>query len=166
MAEYNRHASEFIFRENNAHGREDEIDLHGQHVAEVEEILEKRVRAGQSSGQTHLHVIVGKGNHSVGHRQVVKPRVEELLRQWGLQFRTEENEGRIYVNLQGGEPLPPQQGGGYGGHQQQQHGGYPQQHQGGQQQQHQQQQQQQQQQDDGAKLLKWIFRKLKRLLCS
>jgi len=155
MDDYNRQASEFIFRENNAPGRvaDDTIDLHGQFVEEAEDILEARIRDAQARGQTHLHVIVGKGNHSTGHVQKIKPRVEQVCRELGLQYATEENEGRIYVNLQGGEvgntppPLPPQPGGhqgGYGGggggawsqpqyggghqqhhHQQQQHGPRP-----------------------------------------
>lgn len=56
--QFNKQASEFIFRENNAPGRvhEDEIDLHGQFVEEAEEIVEQRIRYAQSTGQTHLHV--------------------------------------------------------------------------------------------------------------
>jgi len=58
MEEYNRQASEFILRENNANGRvpSDTIDLHGQFAEEAEDILEKRIRYAQRQGQTHLHV--------------------------------------------------------------------------------------------------------------
>ncbi|KAB2578328.1 putative smr domain-containing protein [Lasiodiplodia theobromae] len=115
MDEYNRQASEFIFRENNAEDRVagDEIDLHGQFVEEAEDILEERIRYAQKHGQTHLHVIVGKGNHSTGHVQKLKPRCEQVCRDLGLQFRTEENAGRIYVDLTGGEAhLPSHLGGG------------------------------------------------------
>ena len=101
---YNKQASEFIFRENNAVGKVsgDTIDLHGQFVEEAEEILEQRIRYAQQHGQTHLHVIVGKGNHSPDHIQKIKPRVEQVCREMGLQYNTEENEGRMYINLQGG----------------------------------------------------------------
>ena len=126
MDKYNRQASEFIFRENNAVDRvaEDTIDLHGQFVEEAEHILAERIRAAQSTGQTHLHVIVGRGNHSANHVQKIKPAVEKLCRELGLQFATEPNEGRIYVNLQGGAvsgapPLPQQPSGHLGGY----HGG-------------------------------------------
>lgn len=56
--QYNKQASEYIFRENNAVGRVDgdTIDLHGQFVEEAEDILEQRIRYAQSTGQTHLHV--------------------------------------------------------------------------------------------------------------
>ncbi|PTB67863.1 DUF1771-domain-containing protein [Trichoderma citrinoviride] len=109
MREYNRQASEYIFRENNAPGRvePDCIDLHGQFVEEAERILEQRIRADQARGQTHLHAIVGRGNHSANHVQKLKPKVEELCRELGLRYSVEDNEGRIYINLQGGEPVPP-----------------------------------------------------------
>jgi DNA-nicking Smr family endonuclease len=175
---YNRQASEFIFRENNASGRvaEDTIDLHGQFVEEAEDILEMRIRDAQARGQTHLHVIVGVGNHSTGHVQKIKPRVEQVCRQLGLDFATEANEGRIYVDLTGGRvdtapPLPQQPSGyqaGYasgGGYSHNPNTSYPaagyQQHHGQQQQQqqHQQHQQQQQQpQDDVEKLVTGCLR--------
>jgi hypothetical protein len=57
--------------------------------------------------------------------------MEQICQQLGLQYATEENEGRMFINLQGGPanmPPYPQPGGQghHGGHQggQQQHGGY------------------------------------------
>lgn len=169
MARYNKQASDFIFRENNAEGRvpSDTIDLHGQFVEEAEDILEERIRYAKSTGQTHLHVIVGRGNHSPGHIQKIKPRVEQICQQEGLQYNTEPNEGRIYINLTGGpvtgmpppgQGYPPQQFQ-YGG-QQGYPGGPPQQPQqyGGQQQPpypgDQQQYQGQEQEEDIVKLVK------------
>lgn len=75
---------------------------------------------------------MGKGNHSVNHIQKIKPRVEQVCQELGLQYTTEQNEGRMYINLQGGPAvMPPSQGHGGGGQQnagyqggQQQHGGY------------------------------------------
>lgn len=145
MEEYNRQASQFIFRENNAPGRvaDDAIDVHGQFAEEAEDILEQRIRADQARGQSHLHVIVGKGNHSDGGVQKLKPRVEKVCRELGLQYATEENAGRIFVNLRPGGPAvpPPEHSGGIPpSHYKpqhvpgQEHGGGQQQH-GGQQQQ-------------------------------
>ena len=79
---------------------------------------------------------MGKGNHSQNHVQKIKPRVEQVCQELGLQYSTEENEGRMYINLTGASaqmPPAPHYGGGYqqGGHQQY-HGG--QQHHGQQQQ--------------------------------
>nr|POE80884.1 smr domain-containing protein [Quercus suber] len=126
---YNQQASEYIFRENNAVGKVagDTIDLHGQYVEEAEEILEQRIRYARQAGQTHLHVIVGKGNHSPGHIQKIKPRVEQVCQELGLQYRTEQNEGRMYIDLQGGavHQLPAYD---YGSQHQPQHQGYGQPH--------------------------------------
>lgn len=163
MDEYNRQASEFIFRENNAPGRveSDQIDLHGLFVEEAERILELRIREDQARGQHHLHAIVGKGNHSTGHVQRLKPKVEELCQELGLQYRTEENAGRIFINLQGGDPYETEHAGhqdGYGGghHQQSHHGGH--------------HQQQHQQEDEGGdivqELLPRILRKLEKACCT
>ncbi|KAK6402042.1 hypothetical protein LTR95_019116, partial [Oleoguttula sp. CCFEE 5521] len=138
---YNKQASEFIFRENNAVGKvaSDTIDLHGQFVEEAEEIVEQRIRYAQSTGQQHLHVIVGKGNHSPGHVQKIKPRVEQVCQELGLQYNTEHNEGRMYIDLRPGQHAPPQMPAyNYQQHHEPQHqqygGGFP----GGQQQQQQQ----------------------------
>jgi len=123
LEEYNRQASEFIFRENNSNGRvaADTIDLHGQFVEEAEQILEERIKYASSHGQTHLHVIVGKGNHSVNHIQKIKPRVEQVCRELGLQYATEENTGRIYINLTGGPAVMPPEHHYYGGDSHNQH---------------------------------------------
>lgn len=196
MEQYNKQASEFIFRENNAQDRvpADTIDLHGQFVEEAEDILEERIKYAQSTGQNHLHVIVGKGNHSPGHIQKIKPRVEQVCRELNLQYHTEPNEGRIYINLTGGQVdmgavqswqgYQGNYGGGYGG--QQQYSGHQQQQQqqpnlysfqqpqhsaGGYQQQQQpnyqppQQQQQQQQGGGDGDIVSQIFRALKKCLC-
>lgn len=93
----------------------DTIDLHGQFVEEAEEILEQRIRYAMQTNQTHLHVIVGKGNHSPGHVQKIKPRVEQVCRELGLRFHTEANAGRIFIELQPGGGNGGA-GGGNGGH--------------------------------------------------
>lgn len=174
MEQYNKQASEYIFRANNATDRvaDDTIDLHGQFVEEAEDILEARIRDAQARGQTHLHVIVGKGNHSANHVQKIKPRVEQVCRELGLQYATEENEGRIYVNLAGDEvsgmPPPPKHhgGGGYGQGQGQFGPSHPRPAAPSQPQQQQNQSQPQQQQDGDEmeqmkkKVLKKIFSKL------
>ncbi|OGE56318.1 hypothetical protein PENARI_c003G09395 [Penicillium arizonense] len=170
MEEYNKQASEFIFRENNASGRvaDDTIDLHGQFVEEAEEILEERIKYAKSHGQSHLHVIVGKGNHSAQHVQKIKPRVEQVCRELGLQYATEDNAGRIYVNLTGGEAIMPP----YGGHQQGHQGShqYPGQQGHQQHQQHQQHQNQNQNQPDELEklanaILPKVLRKLEKACC-
>jgi DNA-nicking Smr family endonuclease len=133
----NRQASDYIFNENNSMDRVagDAIDLHGQYVEEAERILETRITAEKQRGGTHLHVIVGRGNHSANHVQKLKPAVEKMCSELGLAYRTEENEGRIYVDLTGNQDIPhnlpppgqgyhqPSQGQGYQRPPGQQHGG-------------------------------------------
>jgi DNA-nicking Smr family endonuclease len=73
MDQYNKQASDYIFRENNATGRvpDDTIDLHGQFVEEAEQILEQRIRYAQQNGQTHLHVYVAL--HTLcGYRLIIR----------------------------------------------------------------------------------------------
>jgi hypothetical protein len=134
MDKYNQQARDYIFRANNSGDRvaSDTIDLHGLFVEEAEDVLEERIKVAKREGQTHLHVIVGKGNHSVNHVQKIKPRVEQVCRELGLSYKTEANEGRMYINLQGGSvdnaPMPtkPHSGGGQhsgGGYPGGQHGG-------------------------------------------
>lgn len=139
MEKYNRQASDYIFRENNAPERvpDDTIDLHGQFVEEGERILEARIRDAKARGQSHLHVIVGKGNHSAGRVQKIKPSVEKLCRELRLDYATEDNEGRIYIDLTGAKvgTHPPR----IDGHHKPSHSQH---------QQHQSHHQQQQQQDD------------------
>lgn len=120
--------------------------------------------------------IVGKGNHSANHIQKIKPRVEQVCQELGLQYATEDNAGRIYVNLTGGEAVMPPSTGHHAP--QQSHGGYPGQqqgyqgHQGQYQGQHQGQhqgQQQQQQPDEieefAKKMLPKVLRKLEKACC-
>ena len=63
MDQFNKQASDFIFRENNANGRvpDDTIDLHGQFAEEAEDIVEQRIKYAQQNGQSHLHVYVVVG---------------------------------------------------------------------------------------------------------
>ncbi|KAF3482518.1 smr domain-containing protein [Arthroderma uncinatum] len=173
MDQFNKQASEFIFRENNAEGRvaADTIDLHGQFVEEAEDILEERIKYARQHGQDHLHVIVGKGNHSVNHVQKIKPRVEQVCRDLGLQYTTEDNAGRIYVNLTGGPAnMPPHQEHPPQGHGQphhnQPHHGQPQHGQPHHQQGHQQGHQQESPAEKIAqKLLPIVFKKLEKACC-
>jgi hypothetical protein len=168
MDAYNQQARDFIFRANNSGDRvpSDTIDLHGLYVEEAEDVLEERIKAARARGEGHLHVIVGKGNHSAGHVQKIKPRVEQVCRELGLHYATEENEGRIFVDLKGGAvhgmPPAPSYGGGYPG-QGQAHGGHQQQHGG--QQHHGGHQQQQQQNDEVEKLVKKGLSRLFKSCC-
>jgi hypothetical protein len=139
MDKWNRAASEFIYRAHNGAGMmpEDTVDLHGQYAAEVGEIVRGKLEQARREGWPGVHVIVGKGIHSAGHKQKIKPKVEEICGELGVRCWTEENAGVVYCDVSGSgqqSSRPPQQS---------QHGyvGGQQQHQGGQQGHHGQQQQ-------------------------
>lgn len=156
MERANEQAAMYVFRANNASAKADEIDLHGLHVEEAKYFTEQRIIACKQRREDHLHVIVGKGIHSVNHIQKIKPAIEDLCQKHGFQYSTEHNEGRILVRLpvdgQAGF-LAPGSAGQYGGVAQPQQAYHPQNQpsygmqnmQGGQQQSYQQQPQQQQQ---------------------
>ncbi len=153
MKRWNKAASDYIFREENANQPGDTIDLHGQYAEEAEDIVEEAIRARKANGDTHLHIIVGKGNHSAGGVMKVRPRVEKVCQELGLSCNQEHNAGVLYVDLTGGNGAPPQQS-----HGQHSSSGYP-----GQQQPQQQHQQQNNNEleEIGGKLLK----KLEKACC-
>ncbi|KAI0910293.1 DUF1771-domain-containing protein [Ustulina deusta] len=158
---YFEEASDIIFKANNPDNPDtsDTIDLHGQYVAAAEQLVEDRIHKDQQKGKTHLHVIVGKGNHSVDHVQKIKPAVEKLCRNLRLQYETEDNEGRIYVNLQSGDvthiPASPHHGG-HQGHPQQYYPGQQGQHSGG----------QNQQEEDYDEIEKFVTNLFKKYCCT
>ncbi|KAK6507275.1 hypothetical protein TWF481_005723 [Arthrobotrys musiformis] len=166
---YNKQASEYIFRVNNANVEEDTIDLHGLFVEEAEEILATRIQAARRQHAKGLHVIVGKGIHSENHVQKIKPAVEKFCRDNNLVYSIEKNAGRIYIDLQAegvGEVDPSQHGWAYGGQQQHNSGGYQQHQQPNYQQQEPHQGGGGQQQDSGAGLLELVFGIIKKLFCK
>lgn len=71
---------------------------------------------------------MGKGNHSPGHIQKIKPRVEQVCRELGLQYNTEANEGRMYIDLRPGQSAPAQMPSWQGGNHEPQHAQYGQPH--------------------------------------
>lgn len=58
----------------------------------------------------------------MNHIQKIKPRVEQVCQELGLQYHTEQNEGRIYIDLTGGQAKPPASYGGPGQYDQQNYG--------------------------------------------
>lgn len=130
MEKANENAALYVFRANNAACQPDEIDLHGLHVEEAKYYTEQRILACKERRENHLHIIVGKGIHSVNHIQKIKPAIEELCQRHGFQYTTEHNEGRILVTLptDGGNTgfVAPGPAGAYAAPQQPQQAYYPQ----------------------------------------
>lgn len=100
--ECNRKAAEYVFRENNEDSGPDEIDLHGLYVKEAEWILERRIYYAVKTNQLHLNVIVGKGLHSANGVAKIKPAVDELCDQVGLNhYIDKKNSGVLVIDLKG-----------------------------------------------------------------
>ncbi|KAF2973397.1 hypothetical protein GQX73_g145 [Xylaria multiplex] len=155
-----RKASQAAFAANNPN-RNSTIDLHGQLVADARGLVEHRIHEDQKEGKTYLHVIVGKGNHSADHVQKLKPAIEDLCRNLGLQYATEENEGRIYVDLRSkATHMPPPQHDTHESHPPQHYGDQqPQHYPGHQQEQYHGGQSQEEQYDEIEKFLTKLFKK-------
>lgn len=185
MESANQQAALYVFRANNSVCDADEIDLHGLHVEEAKYYTEQRILACKQRRENHLHIIVGRGNHSVNHIQKLKPAIEQLCQQHNFEYNTEHNEGRILVKFpmdgQGGMPAPGSAGQ-YAQVQQPQQAYHPHNGQQGHQQGYQQgyqQQQQPQQTQQGQQQAGWeqyntpanrrkamgLFRKLFRMFC-
>ena len=73
----------------------------GLFVEEAIDRVEQAVQDGQRAGRQRLVVITGKGLHSTQHVAKIKPRVEQLMQQYGLEAHVDpHNAGRLIVNLQ------------------------------------------------------------------
>lgn len=98
---YNRQAAAYVFRENNTDSAQDEIDLHGLYVKEAEYFLQVRIVQFVKTHQNHLNVIVGKGLHSKNGVAKIKPAVDDMCRDAGLNHHIDShNSGVLVINLQ------------------------------------------------------------------
>lgn len=99
MNRYNAQAAEWIFNENNQNIPPDQIDLHGLYVQESIEYTERKINWCKANNMDHLHVIVGKGIHSVDHIQKLKPAIEQLMAKHHFACTPEHNAGRLYIEF-------------------------------------------------------------------
>lgn len=99
---YNIQAAEYVFVANNADSKSYEIDLHGLYVKEAKWILQRRVAGAVKSGESELHVIVGKGLHSSNGIAKLKPAIQELCDEANLNDHIDpKNNGLLIIDLKG-----------------------------------------------------------------
>lgn len=93
-------AAEYVFRENNYDSAGDEIDLHGLYVKEALFVLQRRIANDIRTNQSHLNVIVGKGNHSANGIAKLKPAVASLCDEANLAHHIDpKNAGVLIIDL-------------------------------------------------------------------
>ncbi|KAI5953720.1 hypothetical protein KGF57_003929 [Candida theae] len=97
---YSEQAAEYVFRENNTDSAADEIDLHGLYVKEAKWVVQRRIEQAVRTNQSHLKVIVGKGNHSANGIAKLKPAIEELCSESNLRHYIDpKNTGVLVIDL-------------------------------------------------------------------
>ncbi|KAF6761184.1 cytoplasmic protein [Ephemerocybe angulata] len=102
MEEFNKEASDWIFRENNLDSQPGEIDLHGLYVKEALARTEQAIEEAKRNGKTEVHLIVGKGLHSTSGAKV-KPAIEGLMKKHQLDAELDpQNAGVLIVHLNRG----------------------------------------------------------------
>ncbi|KAH9002120.1 hypothetical protein EDB86DRAFT_2827547 [Lactarius hatsudake] len=85
MEKLDERAAKIFFRENNKNRREDgEIDLHGLYVAEAIQVAEDQVQIARWRGNEDVRFIVGKGLHSGTGEAKIRPALEDLFTELGL----------------------------------------------------------------------------------
>lgn len=96
----NKRAAQYVFVENNADSKGNEIDLHGLYVNEAKWVLQKRIGEALRTSQQELLVIVGKGNHSQNGVAKLKPAIDELCSEAGLNhYISQKNSGVLVIDL-------------------------------------------------------------------
>jgi DNA-nicking Smr family endonuclease len=92
-------AAHFFFEHYNADRPLDTIDLHGLHVKEALDYVEKRIDTCRSSNIAQLTVITGMGNNSAGGIAKLKPAVEKFIHDKQLNITIED--GHVLIDLRG-----------------------------------------------------------------
>ena len=98
--DFNKKAAQYVFVQNNADSKDNEVDLHGLYVNEAKWILQKRIANCVETSQLRLLVIVGKGNHSVHGVAKLKPAVDEMCSEAGLShYIDKKNPGVLVIDF-------------------------------------------------------------------
>jgi DNA-nicking Smr family endonuclease len=100
MEELNKRAAKIIFREKNKNRTEGEIDFHGLFVAEAVEFAKEVLRSARLRGVIVVRFIVGKGLHTVDGVAKIRPALEDLCTERGLNHSLDPtNAGVLIVRL-------------------------------------------------------------------
>ncbi|KAF8161050.1 hypothetical protein B0H34DRAFT_795892 [Crassisporium funariophilum] len=97
MGDLNKQASDWIFIENNKDSKPGEVDLHGLYVKEAIVRAEQAIQTAQTSGNSQINLIVGKGLHSRGGVAKIKPAIDELIRKHNLVAQLDPNNTGVLI---------------------------------------------------------------------
>ncbi|KDQ21777.1 hypothetical protein BOTBODRAFT_50337 [Botryobasidium botryosum FD-172 SS1] len=102
MERLHAEAGAWIYGENNKNLPPYTVDLHGLYVKEAVEYTERALEKAREKGATYLRVIVGKGIHSTVQGPKIKPAIEELMRNQGIEAEFDPlNDGVLVVYPEG-----------------------------------------------------------------
>ncbi|KAH9061249.1 hypothetical protein EDB87DRAFT_406376 [Lactarius vividus] len=100
MKELDERAAKIFFRENNKNRRDEgEIDLHGLYVAEAIQVAEDQVQTARWRGDEVVRFIVGKGLHSDTGEAKIRPALEDLFTELGLEHSLDPHNTGVLVVL-------------------------------------------------------------------
>ncbi|KAH9019029.1 hypothetical protein EDB85DRAFT_1820114, partial [Lactarius pseudohatsudake] len=99
MKELDERAAKIFFRENNKVSVDGEIDLHGLYVAEAIQVAEDQVEIARWRGDEVVHFIVGKGLHSGTGEAKIRPALEDLFTELGLDHSLDPHNTGVLVVL-------------------------------------------------------------------
>ncbi|KAI9463664.1 hypothetical protein BJY52DRAFT_1115667, partial [Lactarius psammicola] len=100
MEELDRRAAGIIFIENNKNRKDGMFDLHGLYVAEAVGFTNELLRSAGSRGDEVVRLIVGKGLHSDSGGAKIRPALENLCTERGLDHSLDpHNAGVLVVRL-------------------------------------------------------------------
>ncbi|XP_063584975.1 uncharacterized protein LOC134762455 [Penaeus indicus] len=75
------------------------LDLHGMTVREAKEWVEYFINLHEDLGTDSINVVTGRGNNSADGKAKIKPAIEKLLGELGLQYREMNKGGSFWVQL-------------------------------------------------------------------
>ncbi|KAI9442246.1 hypothetical protein H4582DRAFT_1809350 [Lactarius indigo] len=97
MEELDKRAAKIIFRENNKDRNDGMIDLHRLYVAEAVRFAKEQLRSARSKRDDVVCFIVGKGLHSDAGGAKIRPALEDLCTEYGLDHSLDPNNAGVLI---------------------------------------------------------------------
>ncbi|KAH9061248.1 hypothetical protein EDB87DRAFT_405529 [Lactarius vividus] len=97
MEELDKQAAKIIFRENNKDRGDGMVDLHRLYVAEAVRFAKEQLRSAKLKRDDVVYFIVGKGLHSDAGGAKIRPALENLCTEQGLDHSLHPNNAGVLV---------------------------------------------------------------------